>query len=49
MNVLQWAGAGVRRGLICRSLLRRAAAVALYWHFLAAIWLCLFVGLLFWP
>jgi cytochrome c oxidase subunit III len=27
----------------------RAAAVALYWHFLAAIWLCLFVGLLFWP
>jgi cytochrome c oxidase subunit III len=27
----------------------RAATAALYWHFLAAIWLCLFVGLLFWP
>ncbi|MGA2213251.1 MAG: cytochrome c oxidase subunit 3 [Bryobacteraceae bacterium] len=27
----------------------RAAVAALYWHFLAAIWLCLFVGLLFWP
>lgn len=27
----------------------RTAAAALYWHFLAAIWLCLFVGLLFWP
>jgi cytochrome c oxidase subunit 3 len=27
----------------------RAAAAALYWHFLAGIWLCLFVCLLFWP
>jgi cytochrome c oxidase subunit 3 len=27
----------------------RAAAAALYWHFLAGIWLCLFLGLLFWP
>jgi cytochrome c oxidase subunit III len=27
----------------------RAAAAALYWHFLAGIWLCLFMGLLFWP
>jgi cytochrome c oxidase subunit 3 len=27
----------------------RAAVAALYWHFLAGIWLCLFVGLLFWP
>ena len=27
----------------------RTAAAALYWHFLAAIWLCLFVCLLFWP
>jgi cytochrome c oxidase subunit III len=27
----------------------RAAAAALYWHFLAGVWLCLFVGLLFWP
>jgi cytochrome c oxidase subunit 3 len=27
----------------------RTAAAALYWHFLASIWLCLFVGLLFWP
>src|SRR5580704_12250830 len=27
----------------------RTAAAALSWHFLAAIWLCLFVGLLFWP
>jgi cytochrome c oxidase subunit 3 len=27
----------------------RAAATALYWHFLAGIWLCLFVALLFWP
>jgi cytochrome c oxidase subunit 3 len=27
----------------------RAAAAALYWHFLAGIWLCLFVALLFWP
>ncbi|MBV9771679.1 MAG: cytochrome c oxidase subunit 3 [Bryobacterales bacterium] len=27
----------------------RAATVALYWHFLAGIWLCLFVCLLFWP
>jgi cytochrome c oxidase subunit III len=27
----------------------RTAAAALYWHFLAGIWLCLFVGLLFWP
>ncbi len=27
----------------------RNAAAALYWHFLAGIWLCLFVCLLFWP
>jgi cytochrome c oxidase subunit III len=27
----------------------RAAIAALYWHFLAGIWLCLFIGLLFWP
>jgi cytochrome c oxidase subunit III len=27
----------------------RAAIAALYWHFLAGIWLCLFVALLFWP
>jgi cytochrome c oxidase subunit 3 len=27
----------------------RAAAAALYWHFLAGIWLCLFVALVFWP
>jgi cytochrome c oxidase subunit III len=27
----------------------RGAAAALYWHFLAAVWLCLFVVLLFWP
>lgn len=27
----------------------RNAAAALYWHFLAGIWLCLFIGLLFWP
>ena len=27
----------------------RAAVTALYWHFLTGIWLCLFVGLLFWP
>jgi cytochrome c oxidase subunit III len=27
----------------------RAAAAALYWHFLAGIWLCLFLVLLFWP
>jgi cytochrome c oxidase subunit 3 len=27
----------------------RTAAAALYWHFLAGIWLCLFVCLLFWP
>jgi cytochrome c oxidase subunit 3 len=27
----------------------RAAAAALYWHFLAGIWLCLFLALLFWP
>jgi cytochrome c oxidase subunit 3 len=27
----------------------RTAAAALYWHFLAGIWLCLFIGLLFWP
>lgn len=27
----------------------RSAAAALYWHFLAGIWLCLFVCLLFWP
>ncbi len=27
----------------------RAAAAALYWHFLAGIWLCLFLALLLWP
>jgi cytochrome c oxidase subunit 3 len=27
----------------------RAAAAALYWHFLDGIWLCLFIALLFWP
>lgn len=27
----------------------RTAAAALYWHFLAGIWLCLFLALLFWP
>jgi cytochrome c oxidase subunit 3 len=27
----------------------RTSTAALYWHFLAGIWLCLFVGLLFWP
>lgn len=27
----------------------RIAAAALYWHFLAGIWLCLFVCLLLWP
>jgi len=27
----------------------RTAAAALFWHFLAGIWLCLFVCLLFWP
>jgi len=27
----------------------RAAAAALYWHFLAGMWLCLFLALLFWP
>ncbi len=27
----------------------RTAAAALYWHFLAGIWLCLFMCLLFWP
>jgi cytochrome c oxidase subunit III len=27
----------------------RAAIAALYWHFLAGVWLCLFLGLLFWP
>jgi len=27
----------------------RNAAAALYWHFLAGIWLCLFIALLFWP
>ncbi|HTW65761.1 MAG TPA: cytochrome c oxidase subunit 3 [Bryobacteraceae bacterium] len=27
----------------------RAAVAALYWHFLAGIWLCLFLALLFWP
>jgi cytochrome c oxidase subunit 3 len=27
----------------------RTAAAALYWHFLAGVWLCLFVCLLVWP
>lgn len=27
----------------------RTATAALYWHFLAGIWLCLFLCLLFWP
>jgi cytochrome c oxidase subunit III len=27
----------------------RTSTAALYWHFLAGIWLCLFVCLLFWP
>jgi cytochrome c oxidase subunit 3 len=27
----------------------RAATAALYWHFLAGIWLCLFLALLLWP
>jgi len=27
----------------------RNATAALYWHFLAGIWLCLFLALLFWP
>jgi cytochrome c oxidase subunit 3 len=27
----------------------RAAVTALYWHFLAGVWLCLFIGLLIWP
>jgi cytochrome c oxidase subunit 3 len=27
----------------------RTSAAALYWHFLAGIWLCLFVWLLLWP
>jgi cytochrome c oxidase subunit III len=27
----------------------RNASAALYWHFLAGIWLCLFLALLFWP
>ncbi len=27
----------------------RTATAALYWHFLAGIWLCLFICLLFWP
>jgi cytochrome c oxidase subunit 3 len=27
----------------------RAAAAGLYWHFLAGLWLFLFVALLFWP
>lgn len=27
----------------------RAAAAALYWHFLAGVWLCLFLALLLWP
>jgi cytochrome c oxidase subunit 3 len=27
----------------------RTAVAALYWHFLAGIWLCLFICLLFWP
>jgi cytochrome c oxidase subunit 3 len=27
----------------------RTATAALYWHFLAGVWLCLFAGLLFWP
>ena len=27
----------------------RAATAALYWHFLAGIWLCLFLCLLLWP
>lgn len=27
----------------------RTGVAALYWHFLAGIWLCLFIGLLFWP
>jgi cytochrome c oxidase subunit III len=27
----------------------RGAVAALFWHFLAGVWLCLFVGLLFWP
>jgi cytochrome c oxidase subunit 3 len=27
----------------------RIQTAALYWHFLAGIWLCLFLGLLFWP
>jgi cytochrome c oxidase subunit III len=27
----------------------RTAAASLYWHFLAGIWLCLFLALLFWP
>ena len=27
----------------------RAGVAALYWHFLAGIWLCLFIFLLFWP
>jgi cytochrome c oxidase subunit 3 len=27
----------------------RTAVAALYWHFLAGVWLCLFICLLFWP
>ena len=27
----------------------RTATAALYWHFLAGIWLCLFIALLIWP
>jgi cytochrome c oxidase subunit III len=27
----------------------RAASAALYWHFLAGVWLCLFLCLLLWP
>jgi len=27
----------------------RTAVTALYWHFLAGVWLCLFIGLLIWP
>lgn len=27
----------------------RTATAALYWHFLAGIWLCLFICLVFWP
>jgi cytochrome c oxidase subunit III len=47
-----WVKAVVRPEVVLFDFRRqrsRAAVSALYWHFLTAVWLCLFVCLLFWP